>query len=55
MAQLVECLTLGFISGHDLAVREIKPRVGLCAGSVKPAWDSLSASLSHILSLSQIN
>ena len=50
MAQSLKHLTLGFASGHDLMVPEIKP----------PAWDSLSPSLSaplpltHTLSLSQI-
>ena len=33
-------------SGHDLTFLEFKPRVGLCVGSVEPAWDSLSLSLS---------
>ena len=42
----VERLALDFGSGHDLAVREIEPRVELCADSVKPAWDSLPLSLS---------
>ena len=53
MSQLVERrLTLGFGSGHDLVVREIRPHVGLCADSVEPAWDSLSLCLSVSLSLS---
>ena len=43
MAQSVKHLTLGFSSGHDLTVHEFEPRVGLCANSVKPAWDSLSS------------
>ena len=46
MAQSVRCLTLDFGSGHDLMFCEIEPCVGLCAGSVEPAWDSLSPSLS---------
>ena len=35
-------------SGHDLMVREFKPRVGLCADSSEPgaASDSVSPSLS---------
>ena len=33
-------------SGHDLTVRELEPRIGLCAGSAGPAWDPLSPSLS---------
>ena len=50
--QLVQCLTLGFGSGHDLMVHESKPHTGLCTHSMKPAWDSLSPSLSdppHLL------
>ena len=39
--QLVKRLTLGFGSGHGLLVCEFKPRIGLCADSVEPAWDSL--------------
>ena len=42
MVLLVECLTLDFGSGHDLAVRGIKPCVGLHTNSKEPAWDSLS-------------
>ena len=38
--------TLGFGSGHDLAVREIEPCIRLCADSAEPAWDILSLSLS---------
>ena len=41
MAQLVECPTLDFRSGHDLTVHGMKPRVRLCAVSAQPAWDSL--------------
>ena len=44
VAQSVKCPTLGFGSGHDLTVHELEPRVGLCAGSSEPAWDSLSLS-----------
>ena len=47
MAESVKRLTLGFGSGHDLVVCELEPHIGLCAGSVEPAWDSLSLSLSH--------
>ena len=50
----VECLTLDFGSGHDLAVRGIEPRVALHVESVEPAWDSLCLSLSLSLSLSFI-
>ena len=46
VAQSVKRPTLGFGSGHDLAVREFKPCIRLHAGDVEPAWDSLSPSLS---------
>ena len=46
MAQSVEHLTLAFGSGQDLTVCKFEPHVGLCAGSVEPAWDSLSLPLS---------
>ena len=46
MAQWVKHPTLDFGSGHDLLVRGIEPRVGLCTDSAEPAWDSLSPSLS---------
>ena len=56
VAQPVKRLTLHLGSGGDLMVREIEPRVGLCADSLEPAWDSPSSSLSTppllILSLS---
>ena len=45
VAQLVMHPTLDLGSGHDLMVCEFKPQAGLCADSVKPAWDSLSLSL----------
>ena len=44
MAQLVKRPTLDFGSGHDLMVGD--------AGSMDPAWDSLSLSLSLSLSCS---
>ena len=59
MAQSVKCLTLRFVSGHDLTVCETESHVGLCTDSTEPAWNSLSSSLSvppplvFILSLSQ--
>ena len=59
MAQLIKHLTFDFDSGHDLTVLEFVPRIGLCAGSVGPAWDSLFLPLSlpfphlHCLCLSQ--
>ena len=37
VAQLVECLTLGFGSGHDLMVHEIGSRSGLHTDSMEPA------------------
>ena len=46
VAQLVQRPTLDFNSSHNVTVREIKPRTGLCADSIEPAWDSCSASLS---------
>ena len=46
VAQSVKHPTLDFGSGHDLLVREFKPLDGLCTDSVKPAWNSLSLSLS---------
>ena len=46
MAQLVECLTLDFGSGHELVVLGIEPPIWLCADSMGPAWDSLSPPLS---------
>ena len=47
MAQSVKRLfDLG--SGHNLEVHGIEPRIGLCADSVEPAWDSLSFSLSAL-------
>ena len=45
-ASVVEHLTLGFTSGHDLKVCEIKPDIGLYAHSAQSAWDSLSPSSS---------
>ena len=56
MAQSVECLTLDLGSGRDLTVRDFESCVVLSAGSVEPAWDSLSLSLclSPALSLSLI-
>ena len=48
-----------FGSGHDLAVCEFEPHVGLSAIRTEPALDPLSASLSAppllALSLSKIN
>ena len=44
MAQSVKHLTLDLGSGHDLAVCEIKPLMGLHANSAEPAWYSLSLS-----------
>ena len=46
VAESVECLTLDLDSGHDLAVREFKPHIRLCADRADPAWDSLSLPLS---------
>ena len=47
MTQLVERLSaFDFGPGHDLTVREVEPRLGLCADGAEPAWDSLSPLLS---------
>ena len=46
MAQSVICLTLDLGSGHDVMAHESKPHIGFCAGSMEPAQDSLSPSLS---------
>ena len=46
VAQLVKHPTLNFSSGHDLRVCGFEPRIGLCADSAEPAWDSLSLPLS---------
>ena len=35
-------LTLDLGTGHDLTIQGFEPRVGLCAHSVEPAWDSLN-------------
>ena len=51
VAQLVKRPTLDFSSGHDLTVGEFEPRVGLCADSLEPVWDFLSASSLLTLSL----
>ena len=50
MAQLVKRLTLDFGSGHNLMVCGIEPHTALCTDRVKPAWNSLSPSLSLCLS-----
>ena len=42
VAQLVECPTLGFHSGHGLGLWDQAPRWALC--SVESAWNSLSHS-----------
>ena len=46
VAQSLKHLILDFSSGHDLTVRGVKPRIGVCTNSVEPAWYSLSPSLS---------
>ena len=45
MAQSVKPPALDFGSGRDLAVGELKPRIGPCADSTEPAWDSVSLSV----------
>ena len=46
VAPSIKRLTLDFGSGRHLRVPEIKPHIGLRAGSAAPACDSLSPSLS---------
>ena len=48
---MVKRPTLRFSSGHDFTVREFEPRIGLCADSMEPAWDSLSGPCLLSLSL----
>ena len=45
VAQLVECWTLDFNSGHDLRVRGIESGIGFYTDSVAPGRDSLLLSL----------
>ena len=54
LARWVKLPTLDVSSGHDLMVREMEPRVGLCADSMDPAWDSLSPCLSAPLPLTHM-
>ena len=53
VAQSVKRPMLGFGSGHDLTIHEIKPRVRLCVDSSEPALESLSLPLSLPPPLSQ--
>ena len=56
VAPSVEHPPLGFGSGRDLTVCVFELRIGLCADSGEPAWDSLLLSLpllTHALSRSQ--
>ena len=62
VAQSVKRLTLGFVSGHDVTVRDFESHVRLCTNSTEPTSDPLSPfcpSLAHArafsLSLSKIN
>ena len=48
VAQVVECLTLGFSSGHDPRVVGSNPMLGSML-HMEPTWDSLSLSLSFPL------
>ena len=45
--------TLNYGSGYHLSVLAIKPRVGLRAHSMEPAWDSLSLSFSLSLKINK--
>ena len=44
VAQWIKYLSLDFGSGHDLAVCEFEPHIGLCADDAEPTWDSVSLS-----------
>ena len=55
MAQSIECLTLGFGSRNDLMGCGVESHVGLSLCSAWSLLQILSTSLSHSLSLSQIN
>ena len=46
VAESVKHPTLDLSSGHNLMVCGFESRIGLCADSMKPTWDSLSPSLS---------
>ena len=50
---LVEHPTFDFGLGHPLMVCEFEPHIELCAGSVEPAWDSVSLSLPLLAPLSK--
>ena len=50
MVQSVKHLTLDLGSGHDLTIREVEPRLGLCANTVLTAGNLLGV-LSLPLSL----
>ena len=50
VAQSAKRLTLDFGSGRDLTARGSEPRVGFCADSTEPVWDSVPFSLSLSLS-----
>ena len=43
-----------FGSGHDLAVHEFEPYIGLCAVSAEPTSDLLSLSVPSPLTLSLV-
>ena len=49
VAHLVERPPLDFGAGRDFTVCDFESRIGLCADSTEPAWDSLSPSLSLLL------
>ena len=46
MAPSVKRTMLNFGSSHDLMVHVFEPCMGLCNDNSKPAWDSVSPSLS---------
>ena len=51
----LKCPALDFSSGHDLTVCGMEPHIGLCADSVEPSWESLSAPPLLVLCLSLSN
>ena len=46
MVQSIRHLNLDFVSGHDLIICGVEPRVGLHTGRAEVSWDLLPLSLS---------
>ena len=53
VAQSVKRLTLGFVSGHDVTVRDFESRVRLCTNSTEPTSDPLSPFCPPLLMLAR--